>query len=285
MQLGELQHQLERFERRGVKVIALSVDEPEISLAMVQRLGIQFPIGSDPNQKVIQAFRVQNPDTRELALHAVYILNTEGEIFYRKVGLRRPLSEELIDAIDAYRGDYPRAGETVAPRQRINVAYPTNEFQALLTAASVDALPPAVEADGFNGVLALIRERRSDDATIAYRSLVRRSGSVSEQDLLSSAAWLTRTLFFFDHPDAVAAGKLLAWRLDRIDQLEQALAAAQDNEKRDEVAQNLARARAGLVMTRAEIEAQSDTWNLRYAKTTLRSYREVVLGEVRFRGS
>lgn len=266
-------------------MVALSVDEPEISLTMVQRLGIQFPIGSDPDQKVIQAFRVQNPDTRELALHAVYIFNGEGEIFYRKVGLRRPLSEELIDAIDAYRGEYPRADETVAPRQRINVAYPTNEFQALLTAASVDALPPEVDADGFEQVLALLRERRSDDATIAYKTLVRRSDSVSEQDLLDSASWLTRTLFFSDHPDAVAAGKLLAWRLDRIDQLEQALAAAQDDEERDEVAQNLARARAGLVMTRAEIDAQSDTWNLRYAKTTLRSYREVVLGEVRLRGS
>ena len=41
MQLGELQHQIERFERRGIAVVALSVDEPQASLAMIERLGLQ----------------------------------------------------------------------------------------------------------------------------------------------------------------------------------------------------------------------------------------------------
>ena len=104
MQLGELQHQIARFQRRGVNVAALSVDKPRDSEAMVKRMGLTFALGSDADQAVIKAFRVQNPDTQELALHAVYIVDQQRRVFYRKVASRRPTSPELIDAIDAYRG-------------------------------------------------------------------------------------------------------------------------------------------------------------------------------------
>lgn len=283
MQLGELQHQQQRFKRRGVKILALSVDEPEASQALIQRLGISFPIGSDPTQKVIKAFRVQNPDTRTLAIHAVYIVASSGRIFYRKVGLRRPLSQELIDAIDAFRGEYPSTDEIVEPQRRITVAYPENEYQALLTASSVDALPSGIDPGAFAGVLALIREGRSDDALVAYKTLARESSAASEQALLDSAAWLTRMRFFADLPDAIETGKLLSWRLGRIRELEAALTADAGDDELDALRLTLARARAGLVMTRAEIEQQSTNWNLRRAKTTLRSYREVARAEIRVR--
>ncbi len=283
MQLGELQHQHERFVQRGVTVLALSVDEPEASLALIQRLGIRFPIGSDPEQEVIQAFRVQNPDTRALAIHAVYIVDSHSRIFYRKVGLRRPLSQELIDAIDAFRGEYPRTDEIVEPRQRINVAYPQNEFQALLTASSVEALPSGIDPTAFESVLMLIHDRQSDDALVAYRTLLGKSQDASEQALLDSAAWLTRMRFFSDLPDAIETGKLLSWRLGRIRELEQALTTVTDDDELDALRQTLARARAGLQMTRAEIELKSESWNLRRAKTTLRSYLEVARAELRVR--
>ena len=47
MQLGELQHQLARFERRQGDILALSVDEPEASLAMIDRLGLDFALALD----------------------------------------------------------------------------------------------------------------------------------------------------------------------------------------------------------------------------------------------
>ena len=92
MQLGELQHQLNRFQDREVSIVALSVDPAPESVAMVERLGLDFAVASDEEQRVIRQFRVQNPDTQELALHAVYIVDGRGEIYYRKVGLRRPVS-------------------------------------------------------------------------------------------------------------------------------------------------------------------------------------------------
>lgn len=252
---------------------------------MIRRMALKFPIGSDSDMQVIKAFRVQNPDTRELAIHAVYIIDSDGDIFYRKVGLRRPLSRELIDAIDAHRGDYPRKDEVVEPRSRITVAYPQNDFQALLTATTIESLPETIDKDTLDAVIALIRDRRMDDALVAFRTLVRESEDASAQDLLDGAAWLTRSLFFADHPDALETGRLLAWRLGRIAELKQASSDSAGQNEQDVLNEKLARARAGLVVTRAEIERQSGAWNLGRAKTTLRSYREVALAEQRARGS
>ncbi len=284
MQLGELQYQLERFERRGVTVLALSVDEPPASLAMISRLGLTFDLGSDPEQNVIKAYRVQNPDTRELAIHAVYILDSDGTVFYRKVGRRRPLSQELIDAIDASRGEYPRKDETVAPRKRIAVAYPENNFQALLTTSAVESLPETVDKTQFELVLALSGGGSSDDALVAFKALMAKSKSASEEELFDAAAWLTQLRFFTSKPQAVETGRTLAWRLGRIQELEAAIEKASENAK-DELRQKLARAHAGLSMTRAEIERHADEWRLRFAKTTLRGYREVARAEMRMRAS
>ena len=276
MQLGELQHQISRFQRRGVAVMALSVDEPAASLAMIERLGLTFDLGSDPQQSVVKAFGVQNPTTRELAIHAVYIIDTTGRVVYRKVGRRRPVSRELIDAIDAFRGVYPRTDEQIAPRARTAVAYPENNFQALITLSAVTALPATVDAGGFDRIRSLLRQRRSDDALVAFKALVASSTNASQQDLYDTAAWLTRQLFLADKPAAIDAGKLLNQRLARIAELETALESSRDPDQQDELLHTLARARAGLTLTRATISNNADEWNLRYAKTTLRSYREVV---------
>ena len=284
MQLGELQHQHERFERRGVTVLALSVDEPAASLALISRLGLTFDLGSDPEQNVIKAFRVQNPDTRELAIHAVYILDSEGTVFYRKVGRRRPLSQELIDAIDASSGEYPPKDEIVAPRQRIAVAFPENNFQALLTATAVEALPKTIDQTQFEQVLALSGSGSSDDALVAFKALMADSKTASEEDLLDTAAWLTRLRFFTGKPQAIETGRMLTWRLGRNRALEAAIEKASEKAK-DELTQKLAQARAGLSMTRAEIERHADEWRLRYVKTTLRGYREVAHAEMMMRAS
>ena len=275
MQLGELQHQFERFEQRGVSIVAISVDAPSASLGLIERLGLRFDLASDPAQAIVKAFGVQNPDTKELAIHAVYLIDRDARVFYRKVGRRRPVSQELIDAIDAFRGDYPRTDEHVQPRQRINVAYPQNNFQALITLARVDAAPKSVDITGLNRVLDLVRDGRSDDSTIAFKRLMEASSRADRDALHAAAAWLVRQRFFHDTPAAIDAGRLLARRLGRVDELEAALAAVTDDNSKDAIRQDLARARAGLSVSRADVEKNAASWNLRYAKASLRSYREV----------
>ncbi len=284
MQLGELQNQIARFERRNVSVIALSVDTPSDSAALIGRLGLTYALGSDPDQRIVKAFGVQNPDTRELALHAVYLVDRQGKVFYRKVARRRPTSDELIDAVDAYRGVYPQS-DPAAPRAAIPVAYPQNDFQALLEISQASRLPVSVDAHQVSRVLALMRARQIDDATQAFKHFCLSSTSVSTNDLLSTAAWLIRQLMFAEQQDALAAGERLAAALQQVNVHTRARDEAETDDARDQALHALAGARARLEAARAAIERQAGPWQLRFAKTHLRSYREVVHAARRAHGN
>ena len=281
MQLGELQNQIARFKRREVSIVAVSVDEPAASVTMVERLGLEFALGSDPGQSVVKAFAVQNPDTQELAIHAVYIVDQQGKVYYRKVGRRRPVSQELIDAIDTHRGDYPRSDEAVAPRKRIAVDYPENNFQALIAVAEVSELPETVDAVAFSRVYSLIKQSRTDDALIAFRVLTVRSTNADQQALHDAASWLVHLLLFTDNPEALEAGRALKKRLTRIRSLENALVGNKDSAAaHDEMLQTLAKARAGLSLARANISRHAGEWQLSYAKAAMRGYRAVASAEI-----
>lgn len=286
MQLGELQNQIDRFTRRNASIVAISVDSPTDSLAMLDRLGLTYPLASDPQQQMVKAYRVQNPDTQELALHAVYIVDEQRTILYRKVALRRPTSNELIDAIDAHHGRYPQA-DNVEPRRRANVAYPQNNFQAILEIVRVTTLPPNIDAKQFASVLALSKQRKSDDALIAYKQLMAQSTQASPEELLATASWITRQVFFTDndgemqHRGALILGEELAQRLSAISQLNDELKNAANATVKDQVLQRLSTARALLAKTQASISNQADSWSLRFVKTSIRSFREVARAATR----
>ncbi len=275
MQLGELQHQYPRFVRRDATIMALSVDPADESLGMIERLGLAFAVGSDPNQRIIQQFRVQNPDTRELALHAVYVLNEQAEVIYRKVGLRRPQSAELIDAIDAYYGNYPQHDNVSKVADRIAVAYPQNNFQALLEVARVEAPPSSIDQALLAETMRLITNGRSDDAVFAFRRLIAASPEATDLELYATTAWMTRQRFFSTNPDAITTGKELQRRLARLSELEAAVRDNRDKSQSTSLYTALGQARAGLSATRAKVSREAAAWNLRYAKTMIRSYREL----------
>lgn len=284
MQLGELQHQIDRFERRGAHVLALSVDKPKDSTALVRRLGITYSLGSDSSQAVINAFRVQNPDTQELAIHAVYIVASDGRVFYRKVSRRRPVSNELIDAIDAHQGTYPQ-NDPASPKRRVAVAYPTNNFQAILEVSSIAALPESINETAYRFVEEKAMEIHSDDALIALREFMVDHAHVGEEPLLATVNWLTRSIYFPEtnpyRDAALETGAALADRLSKVRSLERKLAAASDDDARDRLLQDLAKARGSLTRTRAVITENADRWRLRLLKTSIRSYREVALAALR----
>ncbi len=76
----------------------------------IEKRGFTFPIASDPGLDVIRAWNLENPDVEDLSLHAVYILDTDGRIFYRKVARRRAYPPEFLDAIDYHREKAGRSG-------------------------------------------------------------------------------------------------------------------------------------------------------------------------------
>jgi hypothetical protein len=274
VQLGELQSQLKRFELRGARVIAVSVDKPNDSLAMITRMGLAFDLASDPEQSVVRAYGVQNPTTKELALHAVYIVDSDARIFYRKVALRRPTSNELIDAIDYHLGRYPQHDDRQPTVSRVAVAYPRNNYQALIEVAAVNALPAPIDAESFAKVLDLAG-RDGDDALVAFKALMTASTAASSEQLLNTASWLTRSRFLPGNTEAIALGNKLGARLLRVAQLETAHATAKGTQGEDAALQELARARGSLSLIRAEIDQHAAQWSLRYMKASLRGYREV----------
>jgi hypothetical protein len=264
VQLGELQHQLERFKRRNVTIVAVSVDSPSDSSAMRERLGIEFSLGSDPDRTVVKAFGVQNPETNELALHAVYIVDEAGAIIYRKVARRRPLSVELIDAIDAWLGTYPQTDTVDEPRGRLNVAYPRNDFQALLEVSTVSEPPPGIDSGRLADVASTLRASGGDDALIRFKAICLES-TATERELLQSAARLVRSLFFEPNHTALDTGRELNERLLHL----------RDLETSNATDKSLATARAHVARVRAVVSANARAWRLRSVKTSLRSYREV----------
>jgi hypothetical protein len=272
VQLGELQQQYGRFASRNASVLALSVDPTKDSEAMAARLGLQFTLGSDPNQRIIQQFRVQNPDTRALALHAVYIVDQQAKVFYRKVGSRRPRSAELIDAIDAYYGTYPQFDGADETGAAIAVAYPQTNFQALLEVSAATALPAPIDRRALDATMTLIFAGRSDDAVFAFRDLITASPYASREDLFATAAWMVRQRFFSQNQAAMDSGKALRELLNRINALERAATAGADSAH---LSAELNQARTELGTLRKRISQSAEDWNLRYAKTMLRSYREL----------
>ncbi len=93
--------------------MAISVDAPADTLGWAETKGLTMPLASDPTLEIIRSFGLENPDVPELSLHAIYIVDEQGKIIYRKVARRRAYSREFLDAIDYHYGRWPRetAGE------------------------------------------------------------------------------------------------------------------------------------------------------------------------------
>lgn len=89
-------------------MVGISVDEPEHTVPWANDKNIPFALLADPGQEIIGRFGLINPDQRELSLHAIYIVDPQGEVFYRKVARRRAYADELLDALDYRAGTYVR---------------------------------------------------------------------------------------------------------------------------------------------------------------------------------
>lgn len=87
-------------------MVGISVDDPADTIPWTERKGITFTLLSDPTQRVIDGFGLVNTDAPELSLHAIYIIDGDGKVFYRKVARRRAYSDELLDALDYHAGTY-----------------------------------------------------------------------------------------------------------------------------------------------------------------------------------
>ncbi len=92
------------FQKRNASVVAISVDPVPATFGWAKLKGFTFRLASDPKMEIIDRFGIRNRNQPDLALHAIYIVDKDGDVFYRKVARRRAYSGELLAAIDHYRG-------------------------------------------------------------------------------------------------------------------------------------------------------------------------------------
>jgi glutaredoxin-dependent peroxiredoxin len=100
-QLGQLQGRIGDFQKAGVTLWAISADPLPTSRDLQQRLGLTFPLGADPDLRVIRAFGVEMAD-QPISLPATFVLaRGTGEIVFRYVGetaFDRPRIDALLRA-------------------------------------------------------------------------------------------------------------------------------------------------------------------------------------------
>ena len=76
-----IEKRLADFEAAGVRVVAVSVDEPDVSRDFAKKAGLTFRILSDPNTEVIRRYDLLHvgggPDGHDIARPAEFLLDSK----------------------------------------------------------------------------------------------------------------------------------------------------------------------------------------------------------------
>jgi peroxiredoxin len=80
--LRSFQQKLPEFDARGIRVVGISVDSPEVNRRQSQRLGYTFPLLSDPKAQVIRRYDVLHPKAgpkgTDIARPAEFLIDSNG---------------------------------------------------------------------------------------------------------------------------------------------------------------------------------------------------------------
>ena len=103
--MRSFQQRLPEFEARGIRVVGISVDPPDVNERQSQKLGYTFPLLSDPKAKVIRRYDVLHPGAgpkgADIARPAEFLLDSNGIV--RWVNLTQNIAvrarpEQLLQA-------------------------------------------------------------------------------------------------------------------------------------------------------------------------------------------
>lgn len=80
--MRSFQQRLHEFESRGIRVVGISVDPPEVNRRQSQKLGYTFALLSDPKTQVIRRYDVLHagagPKGTDIARPAEFLLDSNG---------------------------------------------------------------------------------------------------------------------------------------------------------------------------------------------------------------
>jgi len=98
-----------------VKLLAISVDSPEVSKNFAEKIAsdgkgpVNFPILSDPEHKIIDAYGLRDPAYEGQKVYgiphpAVYVIDKQGKVAWTKIESDyklRPTNEQISAALDS----------------------------------------------------------------------------------------------------------------------------------------------------------------------------------------
>jgi len=105
--LRSFQQRRPKFESRGIRVVAISVDPPKINRRQRQKLGYTYTFLSDPKAEVIRRYdllhRGAGPKGTDIARPAEFLLDSAGTV--RWVNLTENIAvrarpEQVLKAFD-----------------------------------------------------------------------------------------------------------------------------------------------------------------------------------------
>ena len=105
--MRSFQQRLSDFTARGIRVVAISVDPPDVSKRHCQKMGFTFPVLADPKTDVIRRYdllhRQAGPHGTDIARPAEFLIDSSGTI--RWVNLTdnaavRARPEQVLHAFD-----------------------------------------------------------------------------------------------------------------------------------------------------------------------------------------
>ena len=108
--MRSFQSRLADFDARGIRVVGISVDTPEINRPHRQRLGVSFPLLSDPKAEAIRRYDLLHagagPDHTDVARPGEFLVDSTGTV--RWVNLTesytaRARPEQVLEAFDQNR--------------------------------------------------------------------------------------------------------------------------------------------------------------------------------------
>jgi peroxiredoxin Q/BCP len=110
-QLVQLQADAKKIEDAKIRLVGISYDSPEILKAFTDEHKISFPLLSDPESKVIDAYHLRNEDVRPRSRqdgipHPVTVLLDKEGVVRAKLAYdvrKRHSTEELLAAAEKIR--------------------------------------------------------------------------------------------------------------------------------------------------------------------------------------
>ena len=103
--MRSFQNNLPEFAARGIRVVGISVDSPDVNHLQSQKRGYTFPLLSDPNAKIIRRYDVLHrgagPKGEDIARPAEFLIDSNGVVRWvnltENIGVRtRP--EQVLGA-------------------------------------------------------------------------------------------------------------------------------------------------------------------------------------------